>query len=120
MRRNGWHIARQDGGVILSRRPGGRAAGSGLWAETRLPAGGRLSVLAHEIRKDLWRALRHVRGFSPIIEIHPCREEAGLCVRAGGATASPPPAPLQATLSAVLEDSARRARWISHAARRQK
>lgn len=120
MSRDGWHIARADGRLILSRRPGARAAGPGLWAETRLPGNLRLTVLAHEIRKDVWRALRGLRGFSPVVEIQPCVDRAALSVRAGGVMASPPPALLHARLTAVLEDTARRARWIAHAEKPRK
>lgn len=117
MSRNAWHITRGAGGVLLARRPGAQAGGPGIWAECRLPLVPRLTALAHEIRKDIWRALRDVRGFSPVVEIRLRGEETGLWVRAGGVAMAAPPAALQAKLHAVLQDKRRRARWIAHAAR---
>lgn len=104
-------------GLVLSRHRGARAQGPGLWAETRLPGRLRLGVLAHEIRKDIWRALRDLRGFAPVVELRPCAEESGVCVRAGGTVMLRPPAALQRRLEEVLEHPARRARWIAHSKR---
>lgn len=117
MSRTAWHIARDGDSVILSRRPGARALGPGIWAHTRLPGGLRAAVLAHEVRKDVWRALQGLRGFSPVIEIQPCSEQSGFSVRAGGVVLTQPPASLHARLQAVLEDANNRARWITHARR---
>lgn len=117
MSRDVWHM-RYDGDVlILSRRPGLRASGPGIWAETRLPLGLRASTLAHEVRKDVWRALQSLRGFLPVVEIQPCQEEPGLSVRAGGVVTPSPPAAMHDRLRNLLSDRKTRARWIAHAGR---
>ncbi|MEM1362870.1 MAG: hypothetical protein AAGF94_14345 [Pseudomonadota bacterium] len=117
MSRNALHMIRDGDVLILSRRPGLRAAGPGVWAETRLPLGLRASTLAHEVRKDVWRALRSLRGLLPVVQIWPCQEAPGLRVRAGGMVTPSPPVVLQTKLQAVLNDRDIRARWIAHARR---
>lgn len=109
----GWHIAR-DGTALTLARPG--RARFDLAAVTRLP-GGRPAVLAHEIRKDVWRALRGLRGFSPAVRIE--ADRGGLAVTAGGAVMGRawPRSWAEAQLAAVLADPARRARWVAHAGR---
>lgn len=114
MARDGWHILREPGAVTLARRLPARFD---LSAETAFPATNP-AVLVHEVRKDLWRALRRVRGFSPVVRVAD-REGGRLTVRAGGAISGQMP-PLQATearIAALLADPARRARWRAHAGR---
>ena len=114
MARNGWHILRQPGAVTLARRLPARFD---LSAETAFPATDP-AVLAHEVRKDLWRALRGLRGFSPVVRVAE-RECGGLTLRAGGAVSGQMP-PLRATearIAALLADPARRSRWRAHAGR---
>jgi len=117
MSRNRWHMRREGDALVLSRQPGARSDLPGLWAETALPGALRPGVLAHEIRKDVWRALQDLRGFSPVIELRPCARTAGIRVRAGGTVLAHVPASLQQRLSDVLEHPVKRARWISHAGR---
>ncbi|WP_372833764.1 hypothetical protein [Puniceibacterium confluentis] len=70
----------------------------------------RANRLARQIRQDIWRELRHLRGFSPAVEI--VHEGAGLKVRAGGSLmAGAAPAGTSAQLAALLNDPERRARW---------
>jgi hypothetical protein len=104
--RNGWHILREGAAVTVSRRV------PVVWdvaAETRLPDAGRLRV-AHQVRQDLWRALRRQRGFAPAVRV--ARDGAGLSVRAGGRVAAPHDrARLEAEIARVLSAPAHRARW---------
>lgn len=110
MRRGGWHMLRAGAGdVTLTRRVPVRFD---LAAETRFPPL-RAPVLAHEIRKDLWRSLRGLRGFSPAVEVR--TEPGGLRVRAGGRVTGQVPPGTSARIGALLEDTGLRARWIAHA-----
>ena len=112
MRRCGWHLQRCGAVLTLSRR---RPARFDVAARTRLPRL-RAGVLAHEIRKDLWRELRGLRGFLPVVEVTDAGD--ALWVRAGGQAAGPVPAGTAARIAAVLEDAGRRARWCAHARKR--
>lgn len=72
-------------------------------------------ALAHEIRKDLWRSLQRLRGFSPVVIVQ--NEAEGLRVTAGGRVEAAH-WPRENTLTAVetlLSNPAKRARWIAHA-----
>jgi hypothetical protein len=83
-----------------------------LSAEVDLPPL-RRHALAHEIRKDVWRVLRRLRGFAPVVQVTP--DGHGLRVRAGGAVAGAVPASAHVALCDVLNDPDCRARWIRHA-----
>lgn len=111
MARDHWHILRQDGALTLARRLPVRFD---LSAETVLPPA-RKGRLAQQIRQDLWRVLRHLRGFSPVVRI----EEDGshLKVRAGGSVAARtfPKQQAEAQIAALLDSPAHRARWLAHA-----
>lgn len=75
----------------------------------------RREALAHEIRKDLWRELQTLRGFSPIVMVE--WTAGGLHVVAGGQMDTPF-WPREKTLTAIetlLSNPAKRARWIAHA-----
>lgn len=109
--RRGWHMTRlPDGGVVLARA----APRFDVWAETRLPAASPPRI-AHQVRQDVWRALRRLRGFAPVVSVTPSPE--GLLVRAGGAVAGAVPPGTAGEIAVVLEDGANRARWLVHAAR---
>ena len=69
--------------------------------------------LAHQIRQDLWRALRNVRGFSPVIRLDPVPD--GWAVTAGGRAPGPVANAVYSRAASVLEDPANRARWVRHA-----
>ncbi|NSY38563.1 hypothetical protein [Leisingera sp. ANG59] len=113
MTRTSWHITRTDSAFTLSRRLPARFD---VAAETVLPAADPLR-LAHQIRQDLWRQLQRLRGFAPVVEITAAGQ--GLRVRAGGQVAGRVPANAAAQITEVLENPARRARWIRHASRGQ-
>ena len=119
MRRGGWHMGpAPDGGVTLARRWPARMD---VAAQTHLPAGPaavRARVLAHEVRKDVWRALRRVRAASPVVRVAPAAC-GGVTVTAGlRLDRRPGPPGLSAAIAAVLADPARRRRWLAHAGRR--
>ncbi|KIC16816.1 MULTISPECIES: hypothetical protein [unclassified Leisingera] len=111
MTRTPWHITRTDSSLTLSRRLPARFD---VVAETVLPAADPLR-LAHQIRQDMWRKLQSLRGFSPVVEI--TAEGQGLRVRAGGQVTGRVPANAAALIAEVLDNPARRARWIRHASR---
>lgn len=81
-------------------------------AETRLPDGNRAAI-AHQVRQDLWRALRSVRGFAPVVQV--TRDGQGLVVRAGGQLAGRAAPGLAVRVADLLEAPALRARWVAHA-----
>jgi len=113
MSRKRWHMARgPDGGVVLARG----AVRFDVCAATRLPAAPPARI-AHQVRQDVWRALRRLRGFQPVVSVTPC--EAGLDVIAGGVVAGAVPPGTAGRIAAVLDDSGNRARWLAHARRGQ-
>ena len=113
MTRSSWHITRTDSTLTLSRRLPARFD---VAAETVLPGADPLR-LAHQIRQDLWRQLQNLRGFTPVVEITAAGQ--GLRVRAGGQVTGRVPANATSLIADVLENPARRARWIRHASRGQ-
>ncbi len=75
------------------------------------------AALARQVRQDVWRALRRVRGFVPEIEVvlFPGR----VAVTAGGALrAGPAPPTAGPAIAALLGDPARHRRWLAEAYRR--
>ncbi|MCR9126709.1 MAG: hypothetical protein NXH82_11335 [Rhodobacteraceae bacterium] len=109
--RGSWHILRAEGAVTLARRlPARFDIGAHTWL-----GGGDALRLAHQIRQDLWRALRRRRGFSPVVHLAP--DAGGWAVTAGGRAAGPVAAADVARVAAVLNDPAHRRRWLRHATR---
>ncbi len=112
MSRGGWHLRRDGPDLWLARHwpPRFDTAGRAEFPPLRR------AVLAHEIRKDLWRMLARVRGFSPVIRVTRV-EGAGLAVTAGGAL--PPRSPaapdLAERIEGMLAEARLRTRWIAHA-----
>lgn len=106
MSRARWHIRREAGGVTLSRVCPARFDVAATTTLSQV----RMVPLAHQIRQDVWRALRHVRGFSPAVRIEPV--EAGLHVVAGGRLdhGGPHGAMIDA-IRRVLDDPGNRTRW---------
>lgn len=102
----GWHIDRDAGAVTVSRRVPVRFD---LAVEARLPAARSLTRMAQQIRQDLWRGLRDLRGFAPAVRVE--RRPGGLLVRAGGQVDGPIPATARAQIADLLADPVRRARW---------
>ncbi|WP_235962704.1 hypothetical protein [Jannaschia marina] len=72
--------------------------------------------LAHAVRQDIWRRLRRVRGFAPVISV--TRDRAGLLLRAGGSVAGVAPPDLPDRIAALLEEPRVRAAWLRAARHR--
>ncbi|WP_299848530.1 hypothetical protein [uncultured Roseovarius sp.] len=106
MSRDRWHILRDETALTLARRVPVRFD---LSATTQLPEGSRLKV-AQQVRQDIWRALRNLRGFAPVVRVE--RVISGLEVTAGGQVAGVfPRAEAEARIAGVLNDPRNRARW---------
>ena len=107
MARRCWHLIHEaDDALTLTRRLPVRFD---LAVVGHLPEASRARV-AHRLRQDLWRALRTLRGFAPVVRIW--READGLRVKAGGAVVGPfERANAEARVAALFEDRARVARW---------
>jgi len=73
--------------------------------------------IAHQVRQDVWRALRTVRGFVPRVTVSERID--GVTVAAGGAllTGSADRPSIEGALRRVLENTANRRRWVHHAIR---
>lgn len=96
--------------LTLSRH---RPARFDVSVETVLPLADPLR-LAHQIRQDIWRALRDLRGFAPAVRV--ARSGDALHVTAGGGVAGRfPRGQAEAAIRDVLECSANRARWQGYA-----
>ena len=106
---DGWHILEEAGGVTLCRHMPPRFDVSGV---TDLPHG-RPKRLAHQIRQDLWRALKDLRGFSPVVRLEPTAT--GWAVTAGGRVMGRIRPQVETRIDAVLNDGTKRARWVRYA-----
>ncbi len=110
--RAGWHEVRERDLFRVSRRLPVR------WdvaAETTMPDVGRRR-LAHAVRQDMWRLLRNVRGFRPVVEV--TRVGGGCHVRAGGEVADRI-GDIPARVQAMLDDGTHRAGWLRAARHRR-
>ncbi|MEO0360348.1 MAG: hypothetical protein AAF322_04530, partial [Pseudomonadota bacterium] len=67
--------------------------------------------LAHQVRQDVWRALRRLRGFSPAVEVRDA--PGGVTVRAGGRVDGPVPPGAAERIASVLADERNRRRWLA-------
>lgn len=101
-----FHILRDAGTLTIARHLPPRFD---VAARGHLP-GGRAERLAHQIRQDLWRLCQKVRGFSPVVWLE--ADGAGWHVTAGGRVMGRVPQGLAGRIGELLEDPARRARWI--------
>ena len=108
-----WHILRDPGGLTLARALPPRFD---VRAETLLPMAEPLR-LAQQIRQDMWRALRRMRGFSPVVRVEPQAD--GMKVTAGGRVEGAVPPGTIARISGVLEHPAYRDRWVRFASLRR-
>ena len=73
--------------------------------------------LAHQIRQDIWRALRGTRGFAPLVRVYAAN---GMIeAQAGGVlmTGAGRPEALAERIAEVLDAPAYRRRWLAHAGR---
>lgn len=102
----GWHITRDERSLTLSRHAVPRFD---VAAETTFPPL-RMLPLAQMIRQDMWRLLRSLRGFAPVVSVR--RAEGGLHVTAGGSVAGRAPrGHIEAQIRALLENGCKRERW---------
>ncbi|MFT6104491.1 MAG: hypothetical protein ACJA1E_000913 [Paracoccaceae bacterium] len=102
----GWHIVRNGPVLTLSRHLPARFD---FESQVRLPRA-RRAALAHQIRQDVWRALQHVRGFSPVIEVTDTGHD--VIVRAGGRMLPPSNVSrLHRMVAFVLENRDNQRRW---------
>ncbi|SLN16747.1 hypothetical protein PSA7680_00492 [Pseudoruegeria aquimaris] len=106
-----WHILREEGRTTIARRLPPRFD---IAARTDLPCA-RHGRLAMQIRQDLWRCLRNLRGFSPVVSVQDTAE--GVRVTAGGQVdaRSFPRAQAEARIAELLASAPLRARWSAHA-----
>lgn len=109
LRRNGWYEASGPEGYVLSRHWPPRFD---ISARTHLPKADRRR-LALQVRQDLWRALKDLRGFSPVVQLR--TYDHGLDLVAGGRLMAAAPAGTQARVSTLLDDPAYRERWMAWA-----
>ncbi len=111
MARKKWHIEREGDGLILARRAPVRFDVSATVTMPLL----RKTRLAHQIRQDLWRALRRQPGFTPVVKV--VQEGGALAITAGGTIENRPfhAGHVTAQIETVLNDPANRARWQRHA-----
>ncbi len=108
MSRDRWYRLRDDAdGLTLARRLPVRFD---LAVSTQLPAAHK-DRIAHQVRQDIWRALRGLRGFAPAVRVR--ATPGGLAITAGGQVSGQfPRSQAEARLRAVLEDAGNRARWV--------
>ncbi len=116
MSRDLWHIQKDAQSVTVTRRVPARFD---VEAQTHLPLHAmQISKLrvAQQVRQDLWRMLQNQRGFSPVVEV--CNVGDALTIRAGGQCDRPVHREtLENRIAELLEDSAKRARWLRFAQR---
>lgn len=115
MARDRWHILRDGAGLTLARRLPVRLD---LAVSTQMPAMGKLR-LARQVRQDIWRALRGLRGFAPVVQVADAPGGALTLTAGGQVEGGLARAPFEARLRDVLENRANRARWTRHAAERR-
>ena len=107
MTRDRWHILKDGDTLTVARRLPVRFD---LSAVTRLPDGSRHWV-ARQVRQDVWRALKSLRGFSPVVRVR--RDADGLEVMAGGRVSGAfSRAHAETRVADVLNDPENRARWM--------
>ena len=109
--RGGWHEKRSEAGYVLSRHWPPRFDVCASAAFPMLRRG----RLARQVRQDLWRQLKGLRGFSPVIQVVALGD--GICMTAGGQSliGAPVPATSVREIEDLLSDPLRRARWSAWA-----
>ncbi|RPE72050.1 hypothetical protein EDD53_1189 [Pacificibacter maritimus] len=108
-----WHMLRDAGQVTLSRRLPVRFD---FAAKTTIKKGATLRKgrIASNVRQDMWRALQHLRGFAPVVQVQVVGED--LEITAGGAVDGQfPQQQTESLVADVLDCADRRARWVRNA-----
>ncbi|MEM1266882.1 MAG: hypothetical protein AAGI50_12795 [Pseudomonadota bacterium] len=109
-----WQVERAGPRLTLS-RPG--RARLDISVSREMPAPASRARLAHQIRQDLWRALRDVRGFSPVIVVE--HRDLMACITAGGWLLRPAPPGTASRIARLLDDPGLRRRWLAQAGNTQ-
>lgn len=109
-----------DDGSVAVLAPTGVVPGWDLIAEAALPVHAASAPMrrriAHQVRQDVWRALKRLRGFVPVVRVADTGHTA--VVRAGGLVLTG-----QATMrdkqrvEDVISNTNNQRRWLAHAAR---
>lgn len=105
-----YHIHRTPNALTLARHAPARFD---VAAEATVAGAADLLRLAHQVRQDVWRAVRRLRGFSPVVEI--TTTDGTIHIRAGGRALPPVSGAVRRRIQAVLDDPANRSRWLRHA-----
>lgn len=108
-----YHIHRAPKALTLARHAPARFD---VAAEAAIPGAADPLSLAHQVRQDVWRAVRGLRGFSPVVQI--TTTDNTIHIRAGGRALVPISPTANSRIQAVLDDPANRSRWLKHARRR--
>lgn len=103
-----WLIDRTEDMLLVTRR---KPVRWDVWAETEFPRC-HAQRLAHQIRQDLWRELRRIRGFAPAVQI---TFGETYRVRAGGRIARHIPPRTDERIGRLLDNPGHRARWLAWA-----
>ncbi|MBY8974555.1 hypothetical protein KHP62_01975 [Rhodobacteraceae bacterium NNCM2] len=114
-----WTVIEAEGVCLLA--PDGVAPGWDLMAEARFPLGHPASArlrrrIAHQVRQDIWRAVRRLRGFRPVVRV----ETAGgqVAIRAGGRLmGGRASAADTGRIADVIDNKNNQRRWMAHAAK---
>ena len=110
MARDRWHILRDGTRYTVSRHLPPRFD---VVAQAAFPAvdPGRL---ARQVRQDMWRMLKDLRGFSPVVQID--TQSGGMTLLAGGRVAPDlATSRISRKIEALLNDPGHRRRWITWA-----
>lgn len=113
-----WTCIEEPGASTLTRT--GTAPGWDLSADAFLPRPAVISPvirrrIAHQVRQDLWRALRHLRGFVPVVRVE--EGAGGLAIRAGGRLLTGRPAMRDTDrIAGVITNEKNQRRWTAFAA----
>ena len=105
-----YHIHQAPNALTLARHSPARFD---VAAEAVVPGAADLLRLAHQVRQDVWRAVKRLRGFSPVVEVTQAANT--LHIRAGGRALPPISGAVSSRIQAVLDDPANRSRWLRHA-----
>ena len=105
-----YHIHQAPNALTLARHTPARFD---VAAEATIAGAADLLRLAHQIRQDMWRAVRRLRGFSPVVQITTTDDT--IHIRAGGRALPPISGAVSSRIQAVLDDPANRSRWLRHA-----
>jgi hypothetical protein len=117
-RQGAWHLLRDGEVLTLSRHLPARFDVSASLVLQGQGRGIGRARLAHQVRQDVWRRLRDLRGFRPVVRI--ARAGDSLHLTAGGALQDGVPAAalrlrIEDMLRDLLSDPAHQSRWLRHA-----